>query len=71
VSRKQQGGKAAADPIGWALDHGWIVAVRRGGHLKLTHPCGALVFTGSTPSDHRARKNLLGQLRRECTCEAP
>ena len=48
---------------------GWVIQLRRGGHYKLTHPCGAMVFTGSTPSDRRATKNLEGNIRRECTCE--
>ena len=41
-----------------------LVVQTRGGHLKLTLRNGKSVFTGSTPSDQRAIKNLQAQVRR-------
>jgi hypothetical protein len=36
-----------------------------GGHLKLMHPLlSAPIFTGSTPSDGRALKNLKASIRK-------
>lgn len=43
---------------------GWKVVRRKGGHMKLTGPGGEIVFTSSTPSDHRATLNLIAHLRR-------
>lgn len=43
---------------------GWSVQPTRSGHLKLRHPDGPLVFTGSTPSCPRAVLNLRAHLRR-------
>lgn len=48
-----------------ALEEGWTVSPTQNGHLRFTHPCGALVHGPSTPSDHRALKNLRATLRRE------
>lgn len=42
---------------------GWSATRQRSGHYKITGP-GVLVFTGSTPSDWRSRRNLIGELRR-------
>jgi len=42
----------------------WSVHIRRGGHLKLTHPNGAIYFTAMSPSDQRAWRNLTADLRR-------
>jgi predicted RNA binding protein YcfA (HicA-like mRNA interferase family) len=44
---------------------GWRVERTNGEHWKLTPPgSGRMVFTGSTPSDHRAIKNLKAECRR-------
>lgn len=43
---------------------GWTVEPSRGGHLKWKAPTGAVVFSASTPSDHRAIKNHLSLLRK-------
>lgn len=44
---------------------GWNVAVSGGGHLRCTHPDAAYaVFTGASPSDHRAWKGLQKELRK-------
>lgn len=47
-----------------ARQRGWSVQPTRSGHLKLRHPDGALVFTGSTPSCARSLLNLRAHLRR-------
>lgn len=47
-----------------ARRRGWSVEPTRSGHLKLQHPDGALVFSGSTPSCPRAVLNLRAHLRR-------
>jgi hypothetical protein len=47
-----------------AKRRGWVVTPTRGGHVKLTYPSGAIMFTCSTPSDWRAGRNLDRQLRR-------
>ena len=47
-----------------ALETGWSVEWSKGGHLKLTHPCGALTFVSATPSDPRTVKNAESNLRR-------
>lgn len=47
-----------------AEQRGWGVEQTRKGHLKLTHPTGAVVFAASSPSDHRAIKNMEARLRR-------
>jgi hypothetical protein len=52
------------DVIRDAERRGWTVSLRRSGHLKLTHPNGAMYFTASTPSDWRAGKNVDRALRR-------
>jgi predicted RNA binding protein YcfA (HicA-like mRNA interferase family) len=49
----------AAEARGWRVE-----LTRRGGHVRLTHPDGTIVVTGSTPSDHRALANLKAQMRR-------
>lgn len=43
---------------------GWEVIRRRGGHIKLVGPAGQGVFMSSTPSDVRAYKEQLADLRR-------
>ncbi|HMR34491.1 MAG TPA: type II toxin-antitoxin system HicA family toxin [Geminicoccaceae bacterium] len=44
---------------------GWRVEPTHGGHLRLKHPSGALVFAGSMPSDRRSLANALATMRRE------
>jgi predicted RNA binding protein YcfA (HicA-like mRNA interferase family) len=44
---------------------GWSAERTRGGHLRCSHPHAAYpVFAASTPSDHRAWKNLQAHLKR-------
>lgn len=43
---------------------GWAVLYTGGGHLKLCPPQGGAIFTGSTPSDPRALRNLRAHLKR-------
>jgi len=48
-----------------AETQGWRVEQRRGGHLFFYAPDGKnIVTSGSTPSDSRALRNLIAQLRR-------
>lgn len=42
---------------------GWGYTLRKAGHYRVTGP-GVLYFTGSTPSDRRALRNLRHDLRR-------
>lgn len=42
---------------------GGTVTLQRGGHYRITGP-GGVYFTSSSPSDHRARKNLICGLRK-------
>ena len=46
-------------------DEGWNWHFRRSGHLRLDGPNGEVVFTGGTPTDKRAVKNLRSDMRRE------
>lgn len=48
---------------GWR-DLGIRVESTNGGHLKLLLPNGHIVVVSSTPSDHRAIKNMVGDVRR-------
>lgn len=44
---------------------GWRCEQNRRNHWRLTSPTGGTpVWTGSTPSDPRAHKNLIAELRR-------
>lgn len=43
---------------------GWEWSLTKGGHVKGKHASGAIVFTSASPSDHRAQKNLLSDIRR-------
>jgi len=45
-------------------EQGFIVEIRRGGHVKVTAPTGEVFFTGSSPSDRRSILNFRSQLRR-------
>lgn len=46
---------------------GWLVERTKNNHYKFTppDPKKRIVYTGSTPSDKRHLKNLLGDLRRQ------
>lgn len=46
-----------------AKAQGWVVTRKHSGHLKWVSPTGHIVFTGFTPSDKRAIKNTITQLR--------
>lgn len=50
--------------VRYAHDHGWKVRRTRGGHVRFTKPGCPPVFTGFSPSDARAEKNVLARLRR-------
>lgn len=50
--------------VRYAVDHGWIVERTRGGHVRFIKPGCPPVFTGFSPSDARAEKNVLARLRR-------
>lgn len=43
---------------------GFATENTNGGHLKITSPDGKPIFASSSPSDGRAIKNLIAQLRR-------
>lgn len=48
-----------------AIGDGWEAELSPGGHIKFTHPyVDEFVFGPSSPSDHRASKNLRSRLRR-------
>ena len=47
-----------------AVRRGWVATHTRGGHIKLTHPSGAIYFTGVSPSDWRVGVKLDRDLRR-------
>jgi predicted RNA binding protein YcfA (HicA-like mRNA interferase family) len=42
---------------------GWVVVTTKGNHLKWLSPLGGIVYSSSTPSDHRALANLRRDLR--------
>lgn len=50
--------------VRYAQDHGWNVKRTRGGHVRFIKPGCPPVFTGFSPSDVRAEKNVLARLRR-------
>jgi hypothetical protein len=43
---------------------GWTPAKTGAGHIRWTHKDGATVFSPTTPSCYRAKKNLLAIMRR-------
>lgn len=49
--------------IRMAQAQGWVITKTNGGHLRWTAPTGGFVFTASTPSDNRAIKNIMRDLR--------
>lgn len=52
------------DMIKAAEKAGWTVERTRGGHLRWKSPKGPVVFSASTPSDHRAVKNHVSEMRK-------
>lgn len=47
-----------------AESQGWVVSHLKGGHLKWVSPIsGRAVFSGFSPSDKRAVKNIVRELR--------
>jgi predicted RNA binding protein YcfA (HicA-like mRNA interferase family) len=59
MTRRERELKALARQHG-----GWTVEQTRGGHYRLRHPNGAIVFTPTTPSCHRSLQNTASELRR-------
>jgi predicted RNA binding protein YcfA (HicA-like mRNA interferase family) len=47
-----------------AKERGWALAHTSGGHLRLTHPSGAVVITASSPRSERCIKHTLAAMRR-------
>lgn len=46
-----------------AEDQGWEVSKTKGGHLRWLSPSGRVVFSAFSPSDGRALKNTIRELR--------
>lgn len=55
----------------FAAAHGCTVERTRGDHLRISHPSGWFVFTPSTPSDHRALRHVVAEVRRRTRAAAP
>lgn len=51
--------------VGVARKQGWTVEMGKSCHWRFVPPTGRIVFTGSTPSDQRALKNLRRDLRHQ------
>lgn len=47
-----------------AVGQGYVVIVRKNGHLKWVAPNGYVYFSARTPSDRRALKNIRAALVR-------
>lgn len=47
-----------------AEKRGWTWTKTKAGHIRLVHPCGAISFMASTPSENRALTNAESILRR-------
>lgn len=47
-----------------AAEYGCAVKMTGASHLRLKHPSGWIVITSQTPSDKRAVRNLVAELRR-------
>lgn len=45
-------------------NQGWSLEKTKNNHWKITNPAGRSCFTGSTPGDKRAVRNLMADLRR-------
>lgn len=65
MSNKVRVSKVMRPLVDQATKEGWTVSYTSKGHLRFTHPCGALVHGPTTPSDHRSLKNLKATMRRE------
>ena len=50
--------------IALAIRQGYSVELRNNGHYKFTAPTGKFIFTSGTPSDRRAIKNILADLKK-------
>lgn len=50
--------------VRFAIAHGWSVERTRGGHVRFIKSGCPPVFTGFSPSDARAERNVLARLRR-------
>lgn len=61
-----RGDKNLRKVIRAARHQGWVVEPTRNGHLKFVppNPEQRILFTGSTPSDHRGRTNFRKDLER-------
>lgn len=60
-----RGAKGIERVLRYARSHGWHIQRTRSGHIRLTKPGCATVFTSCTPSDsQRASLNAISQLRR-------
>lgn len=46
-----------------AEQQGWVILRTKNNHLKWLSPLGGIVYSSSTPSDHRALENLRRDLR--------
>ncbi|MCC5902682.1 MAG: type II toxin-antitoxin system HicA family toxin [Halomonas sp.] len=65
MARQIRGTKGIEKVIRYATSNDWQVSRTRGGHIRLTKPGCASVFTSCTPSDsQRAALNAIAQLRR-------
>lgn len=60
-----KGSPRMKEVITLAENLGYRVERTRNCHLRFRHPNGAQVFAPTTPSDNRAAKNTLSQLKRE------
>lgn len=48
-----------------ALDaQGWTITTTKKRHLRFESPRGLIIYSAGTPSDWRARKNLVAHLKR-------
>ncbi len=66
MARLLRGAKRGIERVvRYAVAHDWTVERTRGGHVKLSKPGCAPVFTSFTPSDgKRSALNAIAQLRR-------
>lgn len=47
-----------------AMKQGWVITLRNNGHLAWKSPKGGVVFSASSPSDYRAIKNTIRELKK-------
>lgn len=59
-----KGPREYRDLIERAKSQGWTLHLSGGGHLVWQSPTGVKVFSASSPSDHRAVKNVKRDLKR-------